>query len=168
MISSTSVDRFLFINKSRLWFCWKLIMIGTQILHFLSMKSQNQNNTCGFSDECKGFHFTSWLSAPLASTPIKYEPSGDVPGRKICQRGSPVTSLASPVIVKFRYITVFLLFPGEKWLILFPGENFKVHWVTWSGCRFSTRKYALSYHALNFFDYCFIRNVGKWLVFVLE
>ena len=78
--------------------------------------------------------YTSRLSAPLASTPVKNKLSEDIPGSKLCQRGSPVTSSVSPVTVKFHYITVFLLFPGGKWSILFPGKNFKVHWVTWPGC----------------------------------
>ena len=62
------------------------------------------------------------------------KPSGDIPGRKSCQWGSPVTGLASPAIFKFQYIIVFLLFPGVKWSKLFPGENFKVHRGTWPGC----------------------------------
>ena len=80
------------------------------------------------------FEATFWLSAPLASTPVKNEPSGDIPGRKLCQRGSLVTSLASPVIVKFHHVLVFLLFPSGKLSKLFPGENFKVHRGTWPGC----------------------------------
>ena len=79
--------------------------------------------------------YTSQLSAPLASTPVKNKPSEDVPGRKLCQRGSPVISSASPVIFKFHYITVFLLIPGEKCLKLFPGKNLKVQRVTWPGCK---------------------------------
>ena len=40
---------------------------------------------------------------------------------------------ASPVIVKIHHITVSLVFLGGKWSKLFPGENFKVHRVTWLG-----------------------------------
>ena len=81
----------------------------------------------------------SKLSAPQASTPVKNKPSEDVPGRKECQQGSQVISSASPVVFKFHYITVFLLFPGGIFPSkkLFPSRNFKVHRVTWPGCLYS-------------------------------
>ena len=41
---------------------------------------------------------TSWLSAPLASTPVKIKPSGEILGAKICQRGNPRPLWPSPVI----------------------------------------------------------------------
>ena len=93
--------------------------------------------------------YRSRLSAPLASTPVKNKLSEDIPGSKLCQRGSPVTSSVSPVTVKFHYITVFLLFLGGKWSILFPGRNFKLNRVTWPGCLYiATVK---SYIRLNYF-----------------
>ena len=67
--------------------------------------------------------FTSRLSAQLASTPVKVKPSGDIPGKKFCQRGSPVKNSASPLMVNFHYITLFLLFLGKKWSKVFPGKN---------------------------------------------
>ena len=57
---------------------------------------------------------TSRLSAPVDSTPVKIKASGDLPGRKFSQRGSPVKNSASPVLVKFHFDTLFLLFPGES------------------------------------------------------
>ena len=65
---------------------------------------------------------TAWLSAPLTSTPVKIK-SREVPGNKLCQRGSPGTSSA-----------LFSKFPGEEWSKSFSGENLKVHRVTWSEC----------------------------------
>ena len=63
---------------------------------------------------------TSWLSAPLASTPVKNKPSGDIPGRKLCQRGSPVTNSASPAIVNGHHITDFVIFCGGKMFEISP------------------------------------------------
>ena len=65
---------------------------------------------------------TAWLSAPLTSTPVKIK-SREVPGNKLCQRGSPGTSSA-----------LFSKFPGEERSKSFSGENLKVHRVTWSEC----------------------------------
>ena len=76
---------------------------------------------------------------------MKKKPSGDVPGRKLYQRGYLVKRSAS--LVKFHYITVFQLFLGEKWSRLFPGENFKTHWVTWPGCKSNLKYYTQSQNA---------------------
>ena len=73
---------------------------------------------------------------PAGFHPGKNKPSGDVPGRQLCQRESRVINSASPLIFKFLYITVFLLFLGGKWSKFFSGENFQVHRVTWPGCSF--------------------------------
>ena len=68
---------------------------------------------------------TSRLSAPLASTLVKIKPFGDIPGGRFSQWGSPVKNIASLVIVKFHYITLFLLFHGEKMVEKYPQQKFQ-------------------------------------------
>ena len=72
------------------------------------------------------------VKCPSGSYPGQ-KPSGDIPVRKSCERGSSVASSASPVIVIFYRITVLTLFPGRKWSKLFHRWNFKVYRVSWSG-----------------------------------
>ena len=49
--------------------------------------------------------FTSRPRALLALTPLKIKSSEEI--RKLCQRGSPVTSSSSPVVDKFHFSIVF-------------------------------------------------------------
>ena len=52
--------------------------------------------------------------------PSKKWTQRECPCSKIMPAGSPVIRSASPVIFKFHYVTVFLLFPSGKWSNLFP------------------------------------------------
>ena len=92
---------------------------------------------CGF---CLDFvHFCGFWdpSHTLSFTLVKTKPSGEMSGKKLCERESPVIGSVFPVNVIFYHIAVFccfLLFPGGKWSKSHHDENFILHRVVMLAC----------------------------------
>ena len=138
LVSSGKTDVFILnvyqLSSPKLWpqMIWPHMVRNTphQTMPNRSMKFLCINSSC---DMMRKLYRTHCTSRPCSRRlpPSQKKASGDDPGRKLYQRGSPVISSAFPPIVELHHITAFRLFLRGKSSKSFSGEIFRVHRVTW-------------------------------------
>ena len=83
-----------------------------QFINWFRSNEQYKNNFSYKKPSNNSYYILA--KCPPPSTPVKNKPSGDVPGRKLCQQGSPFKISASPVISNSITLQSFYCSPVEN------------------------------------------------------